>query len=72
MWLGSGLIGVVLPGETPSVKPNRNPTEQVEFSCTGIQRITLQRDKILLLEALFIRIPVFHRQFPPQEPKTYF
>jgi len=22
MWLGSGLIGVVLPGETPSVKLN--------------------------------------------------
>jgi len=22
MWLGSGLIGVVLPSETPSVKPD--------------------------------------------------
>jgi len=24
MWLGSDLIGVVLPSETPSVKPNKN------------------------------------------------
>jgi len=23
MWLGSDLIGVVLPNETPSVKPNK-------------------------------------------------
>jgi len=27
MWLGSGLIGVVLPGETPSVKPDKVVSE---------------------------------------------